>query len=67
MFSCARSRLRIVSRETGSATPPRISLFIVSTQAESGAYFRGSSRFSRRRLIVLGPVPSLPGHANAYR
>ena len=32
---CPRSRLRIWSRETGSAVPPLVSLLILHTQAES--------------------------------
>ena len=44
------------------------------TQAESGAYFRDSSRVPRRRLVIylkppyaIESVPSLSGHATAYR
>ena len=44
------------------------------TQAEPGTYFRNSSRFPRRRPFiyfkppyVIGSVPSLSGHAIAYR
>ena len=44
------------------------------TQAESGAYLRDSSRVPRRRPFIylkppnaIGPVPSLSGHAIAYR
>ena len=42
------------------------------TQAESGAYLRDSSRVSRRRPFMkpphaIGLVPSLSGHAIAYR
>ena len=42
------------------------------TQAESGAYLRDSSRFPRRRPFMkppyaIGSVPSLSGHAIAYR
>ena len=44
------------------------------TQAESGAYFRDSSRVPRRRLFIylkppyaIESVPSLSGHATAYR
>ena len=37
-FTCLRSRLRTWPRETGSAVPSNASLFIVHTQAESGAY-----------------------------
>ena len=51
-FSCPRSRLRFWSRETGSAVPSRVSLLILHTQAESGAYSRGSSRFPRWRPFI---------------
>ena len=44
------------------------------TQAESGAYLRDFSRVPRRRLFIyskppyaIGSVPSLSGHAIAYR
>ena len=48
---------------------------VANTQAESGAYLQGSSRVPRRRrpLFILKPpyaigrVPSLSGHAIAYR
>ena len=66
--------LRIWSRETGPAVPSRVSLLIVHTQAEYGAYSRGSSRVPRRRPFIylkppyaIGSVPSLSGHAIAYR
>ena len=39
-FRCPRSRLRIRSRETGSAVPSRVSPLILHAQAESGAYSR---------------------------
>ena len=39
-FPYTRSRLRIWSRETGSAVPSRVSLLILHAQAESGAYSR---------------------------
>ena len=67
---CPRSRLRIWSRETGSAVPSRVSLLILYTQGESGAYSRDSSRFPRRRPFIytaIGSVPILLGHAVAYR
>ena len=69
---CPRSRLRIWSRETGSAIPSHVRLLILLTQAESGAYSRDSSRSPRRRPHILpstaiGSVPRLSGHANAYR
>ena len=74
MFPCPHSRLRIWSRETGSAVPSCVSLLILNTQAEYGAYLRDSSRFPRRRPFIyfkppyaIGSVPSLSGHAIAYR
>ena len=59
-----------LSRETGSAVPSRVTLFILHTQVESGAYLRDSSRVPRRRPFMKPPyangsVPSLSGHANA--
>ena len=46
---CPRWRLIIWSRETYSVVPSRVSLLILSTQLESGAYSRDSSRFPRLR------------------
>ena len=73
-FPCPRACLKIWSRETGSAVPSRVSLLISipGTQAESGAYLRDSSRVPRRRPFMkppyaIGSVPSLSGHAIAYR
>ena len=51
-FSCPRACLRIWSRETGSAVPSHVSLFILHTQAGSGAYLRDSSRVPRRRPFI---------------
>ena len=51
-FLCPRLHLRIWSRETGSAVPSRVSLPILHTQAESGAYSMNSSRFPRRNPHV---------------
>ena len=63
----------LVSRD-GLAVPSRVSLLILHTQAESGAYLRDSSRVPRRRPFIylkqpyaIGSVPSLSGHAIAYR
>ena len=49
-------------------------MYILHAQAESGAYLRDSSRVPRRRPFIyikppyaIEPVPSLSGHANAYR
>ena len=64
---CPRSRLRIWSREAGSAVPCRV----IHLKAESGAYSRDSPRFPRRCLfttpIAIESAPSLSGHAMAYR
>ena len=75
MFPCPRLRLRIWSRETGSAVPSRVSLLILHTQAESSAYSRGSSRLTRRRPFIYvnrhtssgQSRDSLSGHEYAYR
>ena len=42
-FPCPRSRLRVWSRELGSAVPSRVYLLILHIQAESGAYLRDST------------------------
>ena len=52
IFPCPRTRLRIWSREKGSAVPSRVSLLILYTQAGSGAYSRDSSPVSRRRPFI---------------
>ena len=68
IFPCPRSRLRIWSRETGSAVPSRVSLLILHTQAESGAYLRDSSRFPRRRpFIYLNRHNTPSGQSRVYR
>ena len=70
-YSLLRSRLRMWSRETGSAVPSRVSSS--PSQAEPGAYLRDFSRVPRRRPLIylkpnaIGSVPGLSGHANAYR
>ena len=51
-FPCPRSRLKIWSRETGSAVPSRASLIILHSQTEFGAYSRDFCRFSRRRPLI---------------
>ena len=45
-----RPRLRVWSRE---AVRSRVSLLILQSQAEYGAYSRNSSRFTRRRSMCL--------------
>ena len=63
----------LVSRDGFSGPVPRQPAHL-HTQAESGAYLRDSSRVPRRRPFIylkppyaIGPVPSLSGHAIAYR
>ena len=61
----------LVSRDGFSCPVPRQPAHF-HTQAESGAYLRGSSRVPRRRPFMkppyaIGSVPSLSGHAIAYR
>ena len=60
-----------VSRDGFSRPVPRQPAHL-HTQAESGAYLRDSSRVPRRRPFMKPPyairsVPSLSGHAIAYR
>ena len=61
----------LVSRDGFSRPVPRQPAHL-HTQAESGAYVRDSSRVPRRRPFIkppyaIGSVPSLSGHAIAYR
>ena len=61
----------LVSRDGFSRPVPRQPGHL-HTQAESGAYLRDSSRVPRRRPFMkppyaIGSVPSLSGHAIAYR
>ena len=61
----------LVSRDEFSRPVPRQPAHL-HTPAESGAYLRDSSRVPRRRSFVkppyaTGSVPSLSGHAIAYR
>ena len=61
----------LVSRDGFSRPVPRQPAHL-HTQAESSAYLRDSSRVPRRRPFIkppcaIGPVPSLSGHAIAYR
>ena len=75
-FPCPRSRLRIWSRETGSAVPSRVSPLILYIQAESDwllcthgipPVFCGSGHLSTLSTAI-GSVPSLSGHTIiAYR
>ena len=61
----------LVSRDGFSRPVPRQPAHL-HIQAESGAYLRDSSRVPRRRPFMkppyaIGSVPSLSGHAIAYR
>ena len=61
----------LFSRDGFSRPVPRQPAHL-HTQAESGAYLRDSSRVPRRRPFMkppyaIGSVPSLSGHAIAYR
>ena len=63
----------LVSRD-GFGSPTPCQPAHLHTQAESGAYLRDSSRVPRRRPYIyskppyaIGSVPSLSGHAIAYR
>ena len=63
----------LVSRDGFGSPTPRQPAHL-HTQAESRAYLRDSSRVPRRRPIIylkppyaIGSIPSLSGHANAYR
>ena len=68
-FPCPRSRLGIWYRETDLAVPSRVSLLILHTQAESGAYSRDCSRCRRRRPYIFtathhGVSPGFIGSRN---
>ena len=62
--SCSRSRMRIWSRETGSAVSSRVAPLILHTQAECGACSMDFSHFPRRRLLYREPPP---GQSRAYQ
>ena len=70
-FPCPRSRLRIWSRETGSAVPSRVSLLISILRLnlvltyEIPPEFRGGVHL--KSPYAIRSVPSLSGHAVAYR
>ena len=73
MFPCPRACLRIRSRQKGSAVPSRVSLLISLLRLNLVlTYLRDSSRVPRRPPFMkppyaIGSVPSLSGHAIAYR
>ena len=75
-FPCPSSRLKVWSRGTGSAVPPRASPLILRTRTESDwlmvlthgidpAFRDGVHIFIPSTII--GSVPSSPGRTGAYR
>ena len=71
---CPRSRLRIGLARGVRQSRPASACSSPYSQVESGAYLRNSSRFPRRHPFTylkppyaIGSVPSLSGHAIAYR
>ena len=66
IFPCPRTCLRIWSHETGSAVPSRVSLLILQTQTESGAYSR-EPRFPRRRPFIYSNRHTPLGQSRVYR
>ena len=73
IFLSAFAPENLVSRDAFGSPVPRQPAH-PHTQAESGAYLRDSSRVPRRLPFInlkppyaIGSVPSLSGHASAYR
>ena len=73
-FPCPRSRLRVWFRETGLAVPSLVSLLILSNlnitlNLVLGILpeFRGGVHIFLPAPHTIGSVPSLSGHAVAYR
>ena len=70
-FPCPRACLRIWSRETGSAVPSRVSLLISTLRLNLvltygiPPEFRGGVHM--KPPYAIGSVPSISGHAIAYR
>ena len=72
VFPCPRSCLRIWSRETGSAVPSRVlismlRLNLVLTYGIPPEFRGGVHFFFFKPPYAIGSVPSLSGHAIAYR
>ena len=73
MFPYLRLRLRIWSRKTGSAVPSRVSLLIsilslnLVLTCGISPEFRGGVHSLFKPPYAIGSVPSLSGHAIAYR
>ena len=61
-FSCPRSRLKNWFRETGLAAPSRVSLLILYTNAEYGAYSRDSSQCPQRCPYIFTTIHHRVSH-----
>ena len=61
-FRCRRSRLKNWFRETGLAVPSRVSLLILYTNAESGAYSRDSSQCPQRCTYIFATIHHRVSH-----
>ena len=59
---CPRSRLKHWPRETGLAVPSRVSLLILYTNAESGAYSRDSSQCPQRCPYIFTTIHHRVSH-----
>ena len=59
---CPRSRLKIWFHETGLAVPSRVSLLILYTNAESGAYSRDSSQCPQRCPYIFTTIHHRVSH-----
>ena len=59
---CPRSRLKNWFREIGLAVPSRVSLVIVYTNAESGAYSRGYSQCPQRCPYIFTTIHHRVSH-----
>ena len=66
-FACLRLRLRIWSRETGSAVPSHVSPLNLDTRAEYGAYSGDFSRFPRRSSYTVNRHWVGPGFIRSCR
>ena len=62
IFPCPRSRLKIWFRETGLAIPSRVSLLILYTNVESGAYSRDSSQCLQRCPYIFTTIHHRASH-----
>ena len=61
-FPCPRLRLEIRFRETGLAVPSSVSLLILYTNAESGAYSRNSSQCLQRCPYIFTTIHHRVSH-----